>query len=154
MPLAWAMVRVLQWVASAGFSCMVKRTISCTRLVGICGLRPGRGASFSNACHSHLDIPTAPTRHRLSLHAQGSADLQVGQSGRGQQDHFRPLGHAHADTARAYFSNCCRCSSESSTAAAICIMSTSAKVSTMHLFRCSLIYDALHEEVQTWDQRS
>ncbi len=47
MPVAWAMLRVLQCVASAGFSRVVRATISCVRWAEICGLRPGRGASFS-----------------------------------------------------------------------------------------------------------
>ena len=41
------MLRVLQWVALLGLSRVVMRTICRTRLAEICGLRPGRGASFS-----------------------------------------------------------------------------------------------------------
>jgi hypothetical protein len=48
-PTAAAMLRVLHWVAAAGFSCVVLSTISFTLLCGtVCGL-PGRGASLRNA---------------------------------------------------------------------------------------------------------
>ena len=43
-PTASAMVRVLQWVELAGFSCVVLRMTSCTLPGVIVGLRPGRGA--------------------------------------------------------------------------------------------------------------
>src|SRR5215471_9157936 len=47
-PTASAMVRVLQWVEWAGFSCVVLRMTSSTLAGVIVGPRPGRGASFTN----------------------------------------------------------------------------------------------------------
>ena len=145
MPLVWAMLRVLQCVASAGFSCVVSRTISCTRLAEICGLRPGRGASFSMP-----DKPCRinPLRQRATVWRFTDNSVAI----------FRSENPAAANKiiferwakrtltlrARACFSNCCRCSSESLTAAATRIVSTSVKVNTMQPFACSLICDALH----------
>src|SRR6266852_5572331 len=82
-PAAAAILRVLQWVASLGFSWVVMRTICCTRLAEICGFRPGRGASFSM-----LDNPWRIKRLRQRAtvwrYPQLSSDLAVGQPGRGQ----------------------------------------------------------------------
>lgn len=57
-PLAWAMLRVLQWVASAGFSCVVKRMISCTCLVEICGLRLAAKTwgIFRDVAHAYVAV--------------------------------------------------------------------------------------------------
>ena len=49
MPAAAAIVRVLQCVALAGFSCVVSRTTLSTVALAMDGVRPGRGASFGNA---------------------------------------------------------------------------------------------------------
>src|ERR1039458_1809252 len=46
-PAASAIVRVLQWVALKGLSCVVLQTTSCTLAGVMVGARPGRGASFS-----------------------------------------------------------------------------------------------------------
>src|SRR6185295_12368187 len=58
-PTARAMFRVLQWVASCGFSWVVILTIFWTRRVETLGFRPGRGASFSMPA-----IPEAMNRPR------------------------------------------------------------------------------------------
>src|SRR5215813_4430081 len=46
-PISAAIVRVLQWVAFAGFDCVVLRINSSLTLAEMAGLRPGRGASFT-----------------------------------------------------------------------------------------------------------
>jgi hypothetical protein len=53
------MVRVLQWVALAGFWRVVRVTTRFVSRVPILGLRPGRGASFCNP-----DTPSARKRLR------------------------------------------------------------------------------------------
>jgi hypothetical protein len=49
IPLCFAIRRVLQWVAWAGFSRVVNRMTSATLSGAIKGRRPGRGASFSKS---------------------------------------------------------------------------------------------------------
>src|SRR6516164_2184729 len=53
IPISAAIVRVLQWVALAGLSCVVRRITSSLSLAEIVGLRPGRGASFSRPVRSN-----------------------------------------------------------------------------------------------------
>ena len=59
-PLARAIVRVLQCVASDGFSKVVMRTTFCTFCAEIFGFRPGRGASFW--------MPSIPCRRKRPRH--------------------------------------------------------------------------------------
>lgn len=139
MPAAWAMVRVLQWVAS------VRRTICCTCLADICGLRLGRGASFS--------MPSSPrTINRLSQRAtvcrvtpNSAAIFKSGIASAASKIIFeRWAKRTLTLRAHACFSSCSRCSSESLTSAATRIVSTLCKVYTMLNIHCPLICDALH----------
>jgi len=90
----------------SGLSWVVRRTICCTCLANICGLRPGRGASY-------LDTRQSPgqerARHGLSQfarHFQLGSDLQVWYSFGGQQHHFGALANRTvALRARACFSS-------------------------------------------------
>src|SRR5213080_3492101 len=119
IPATWAILRVLQWVASLGFSWVVIRTICFTRLAEICGLRPGRGASFS--------IPGSPSRLNRLRQRATVWRLTPNSTPILESDNPAAACKIILDRwakrtltlrARACFSNCCRCSSESSTAAA------------------------------------
>src|ERR1041385_1564324 len=77
-PAASAIVRVLQWVALTGFSCVVLRTTSCTLAGVIVGVRPGRGASFSS--------PAKPIFRKRFRHTHFSRNLQILFAGCCQQD--------------------------------------------------------------------
>src|ERR1039458_8410840 len=88
-PAASAIVRVLQWVALKGLSCVVFQTTSCT-LAGVmvgCTARPR--CIFLQAGQAHFQEPLPPASCFLVADADLGGDLQILLSGCCQQDHTR-----------------------------------------------------------------
>jgi hypothetical protein len=76
IPMCRAMPRVVQRVASGGFSCVVKRMSSVTWSAVRAGRRPGRGASFK-AGKALGDEAQAPARGLCRGDREQGSDLQI-----------------------------------------------------------------------------
>ena len=90
MPASRAIVLRDHCVALSGVVCVVLATTSATCLAVIVGVRPGRGASFTNPA-----TPCARNRSRHREAISGATDLLILQAFTSQQDDAAALNHAH-----------------------------------------------------------
>src|ERR1035437_8783735 len=95
MPTAAAMVRVLQWVALAGFWRVVRVTTRFVSRVPILGLRPGRGASFCNPRHAQREEAFAPAGNLFRRDGHAGGNLLVLLAGGRKQHDASALCHPH-----------------------------------------------------------
>ena len=86
------MVRVLQWVALSGVSCVVFRTTSWILAAVIVGVLPGRRSIFLQTGEAFLQEPLTPSSSLLIADINGGSDFQILLSVSRQQDDLARAG--------------------------------------------------------------